>query len=153
VVPLQTMQAHLGDRRYSSYPFLTSVLEGGEWSASRPGRALPPDKEPPVPFVQEAGWAPEPVWKQRLQKKTSASVRDRTPAVQSVVRHYTDWATPAHDSSMGVRSIVKNVIFWSGYKMAPNMAQWRACVNLLTPQNGEFLDHLNDFLGKTVHLL
>jgi len=27
----------------------------GEWSASRPGRALPPGKGPPVPIVQEAG--------------------------------------------------------------------------------------------------
>jgi hypothetical protein len=25
--------------------------------------ALPPGKEPPVPTGQEAGWAPEPVWK------------------------------------------------------------------------------------------
>jgi hypothetical protein len=32
----------LGERRYSSYSFLTSALEGGEWSASRPGRALAP---------------------------------------------------------------------------------------------------------------
>jgi hypothetical protein len=50
-----------GERRYSSYSFTTSALDGGEWSASRPGRALPPGKGPPVPFVQEAGWAPEPV--------------------------------------------------------------------------------------------
>jgi hypothetical protein len=62
VDPLRCIEAHLGDRRYSSYSFLTSALEGGEWSASRPGRALPPGKEPPVPIVQEAGWAPEPVW-------------------------------------------------------------------------------------------
>jgi hypothetical protein len=66
VVPLRSIQAHLGDRRYSSYTFLTSALEGGEWSASRPGRALPPGKELPVPIVQEAGWAPEAVWTQRL---------------------------------------------------------------------------------------
>jgi hypothetical protein len=52
----------LSERRYSSYSFLTSALEGGEWSESRPGRALPSDKEPPVPTVQEAVWAPEPVW-------------------------------------------------------------------------------------------
>jgi hypothetical protein len=39
---------------------------GGEWSTSRPGRALHPGKGPPVPIVQEAGWAPEPVWTQRL---------------------------------------------------------------------------------------
>jgi hypothetical protein len=37
-------------------------IRWGEWSASRPGRALAPGKGPPVPIVQEAGWAPEPVW-------------------------------------------------------------------------------------------
>ena len=26
------------------YPFMTTALEGGEWSASRPGRSLPPGK-------------------------------------------------------------------------------------------------------------
>jgi hypothetical protein len=83
----------VGDRRYSSYTFLTSELEGGEWSASRPGRALPPGKGPPVPILQEAEWAPEPVWTQRLEERSSASVGDRTLAVQSVVRHYTDSAT------------------------------------------------------------
>jgi hypothetical protein len=85
----------MGERRYSSCSYLTSALDGGEWSASRPGRALPPGKEPSVPIVQETGWAPEPVWTQRLEERSSASVGDRTPAVQSVVRHYTDWATAA----------------------------------------------------------
>jgi hypothetical protein len=75
-----------------------SALDGGEWSASRPGRALPPGKEPLVPIGQGAGWAPEPVWTQRLEEKSSASVGDRTPVVQSVVSHYTDWATPAPES-------------------------------------------------------
>jgi hypothetical protein len=49
---------------------LNSALDGGEWSASRPGRALPPGKEPPVPIGQEAGWALEPVWMQRLEENT-----------------------------------------------------------------------------------
>jgi hypothetical protein len=53
----------------------------GEWSASRPGRALPPVKEPPVLIGQEAGWAPEPVWTQRLEEKSFAFVGDRTPVV------------------------------------------------------------------------
>jgi hypothetical protein len=65
----------LGERRYSSYSFLTSALEGGEWSASRPGRALAPGKEPPVPTVQEAEWAPEPAWTQRLEGKFSSFSR------------------------------------------------------------------------------
>jgi hypothetical protein len=89
-VPLHAMDGTWGERRYSSYSFLTSALEGGEWSASRPGRALLPGKEPPVPIVQEAGWAPEPVWTQRLEEKSSSYVGDQTPAVQSVVRHCTD---------------------------------------------------------------
>jgi hypothetical protein len=102
-VPLRSIEAHLGDRRYSSCSFLTSVLEGGEWSASRPGGALPPGKEPPVPTVQEAGRAPEPVWTQGLKEKSSASVGDRKPAVQYVVSHYTEWATPAHPGRVKVR--------------------------------------------------
>jgi hypothetical protein len=55
----------------SSYSFTTSALDGGEWSASRPGRALPPGKRPPVPIGQEARWAPEPVWTQMLEEKSS----------------------------------------------------------------------------------
>jgi hypothetical protein len=90
VVLLRSIEAHLGERTYSSYSFLTSALKGSEWSASRPGRALPPGKEPPVPIVQEVGWTLEPVWTQRLEEKFSASVGERTPAVQSVVRHYID---------------------------------------------------------------
>jgi hypothetical protein len=39
-----------GERRQSSYSFLNSALDGGEWSASRPGRALLPRKGPPVPL-------------------------------------------------------------------------------------------------------
>jgi hypothetical protein len=71
----------------------TSSLDEGEWSASRPGRALPP-----VPTGQEAGWAPESVWIQRSEEKSSCLCRASNldcPVVQSVVRHYTDWPTPA----------------------------------------------------------
>jgi hypothetical protein len=53
-----------GERRYSYYSLSTSALDGGEWSASRPGRSLTPGKGPPVPIVQDAGWASEPVWTQ-----------------------------------------------------------------------------------------
>jgi hypothetical protein len=73
----------LGGEEYSSYSFTTSALDGGEWSVSRPGRALPPEKGPAVPIVQEAGWAPEPVWTQRLQEKSFAPAGDRTPIVRS----------------------------------------------------------------------
>jgi hypothetical protein len=64
-----------GTSSYSPYSLLISALDGGEWSASRPGRSLPPG---------------ELVWTQRLKEKFFASLKDRTPVVQSVVRHYTD---------------------------------------------------------------
>jgi hypothetical protein len=57
-----------------------------------PAELLPPEKGPPVPIGQEAGWAPEPVWTQRLEEKSLAPSGDRTPdrpVVQPVVRHYT----------------------------------------------------------------
>jgi hypothetical protein len=53
---------------YSSYSLTTSALDGGE--LSRPRRALPPGKGPLVPIVQEAGWASEPIWTQRLEEKS-----------------------------------------------------------------------------------
>jgi hypothetical protein len=74
-----------GERRYSCYSYLTLALDGGEWSASRPGRALPPGKGSPVSIVQKAGWAPEPVWTQGQEEKSSVTVGDRTPIVQPVV--------------------------------------------------------------------
>jgi hypothetical protein len=53
-VPLR----HVGDKgewRYSSYSFLTSALDGGEWSASRPGRSLSPEKDPRYPLDSRLG--------------------------------------------------------------------------------------------------
>jgi hypothetical protein len=80
------------ERIYRSYSFFTSALDGGEWSALRPGRALAPWKGHPVPTGQEAEWAQEPVWTQRLDEKSSASAGDRTPIAQSARQwHQSAW--------------------------------------------------------------
>jgi hypothetical protein len=47
-----------------------------------------PGKGPPVPIVQETGWASKPVWTQRLEEKSFATARDRAPVDESVVRQY-----------------------------------------------------------------
>jgi hypothetical protein len=39
---------------------LTSALDEGGWLTPRPGRFI--SGNDPVPIVQEAGWAPGPVW-------------------------------------------------------------------------------------------
>jgi hypothetical protein len=49
-----------GEQMYSYTLSLTSVLDGGGWSTPHPGRFTPGND--PVPIVQEAGWAPGPVW-------------------------------------------------------------------------------------------
>jgi hypothetical protein len=78
----------LGERGDIAPSFTTSTLDGGEWSASRLGRALPPGKGPPVPSVQEAGWAPEPVWTQRIKKKSFALAGDRTQLARFQKSHF-----------------------------------------------------------------
>jgi hypothetical protein len=60
-----------------------------------PAALLPPGKGPPVPIVQEAGWAPldtEVGGKILFPRRGS---NPDSPVVQPVVRHYTAWANPA----------------------------------------------------------
>jgi hypothetical protein len=54
----------------------------GEGSASLPDRASPYGKGPPVPTGQEAGWASDPVWTQRLEEQSFAPAWDQTPVVR-----------------------------------------------------------------------
>jgi hypothetical protein len=57
-------------------PFLTSALDGSEWSASRPGRFIR-EKESPVPIGHEAGWIPEPSG--RCEEKNPCPCRESNP--------------------------------------------------------------------------
>jgi hypothetical protein len=66
---------------------------------------LHPGKGPPVPIVQKAGLASELVSTQRVEEKFFTSAGDRTPVIQSVARHYTDWATPAHHRDMRCENV------------------------------------------------
>jgi hypothetical protein len=50
-------------------------------------------KDPPVPIGQEAGWAAEAVWTQRLEEKSFCLCQGWNldhPVIQSVVRHCTN---------------------------------------------------------------
>jgi hypothetical protein len=80
---LYTPWRRLGERRYSFYSFSTSALDGGVWSASRPGRAFTPGERTPGTHCT-GGWV----------GPRRGSNPDR-PVVQFLVRHYTAWATPA----------------------------------------------------------
>jgi hypothetical protein len=60
--------------------------------------------EHPVPIGQEAGWTSEPGLTPWSTEK-SALTSNRTPAVQSVVRLYNDWAIPAPTSTQNNRKL------------------------------------------------
>ena len=66
---------------------MTAALEGGEWSGARPGRGrtLPPGKKP-VPILQEAGWAPGPIWTGGKSRPHRDSNPDRPARSQSLYR-------------------------------------------------------------------
>jgi hypothetical protein len=91
-VPLHAMEVLWGRG------IMTSALDGDEWSASCPGRALPPGKGPPVPTGQKAGWTSELVLDTGATGKILCLCwvsNFNHPVFQSVAKHYTDWATPA----------------------------------------------------------
>jgi len=67
---------------------MTGALEGGEWSAARPGRNLPPGKTR-YPFYRRLG-GPQ-VRSAQAGKLVPTEIWSRT--VQPVVCHYADWAT------------------------------------------------------------
>jgi hypothetical protein len=80
---------------------MTSVLEGGRWSAPRPGRFTP--GKDPVPVVQEAGWAPGLVWT-CAKNRTPTGIRslDYPARNQSLYR----LSYPAYDYSRYVTQIM-----------------------------------------------
>jgi hypothetical protein len=61
-----------------------------------PATLLPPGKGPPVPIVQEAGWAPEPVWTQRLEEKSFAPAGNRTPIARSQTLYCLSYPSSSH---------------------------------------------------------
>ena len=67
---------------------MTAALEGGEWSAARPGRTLPPWKTR-YPFYRRLGGPQGPSG--RAENLVPTGIRSWT--VQPVVSRYTDWAT------------------------------------------------------------
>ena len=79
---------------------MTKALEGGEWSAARPRLLFPPGKDP-VPILQEAGWAPGPVWTGRKSHPERDSIPDRPSHSQLLYQ----LSYPAHINNMSFKEI------------------------------------------------
>jgi hypothetical protein len=68
---------------------MTSALEGGEWSASRPGRTLPPVKTWYLLYRRPGG----PQGRSGQVRNISPSPGFEPRTAQPVVSRYNDWAT------------------------------------------------------------
>jgi hypothetical protein len=87
----------LWEWRYSSTHSLTSALDGGELSASRPGNFIPRERASGAHWI--GGWVgPRVVLDAVVKRKIPSPHREsnrRTPIVQPVAQRYTDWAITA----------------------------------------------------------
>jgi hypothetical protein len=82
---------------YNSTHSLTSALDGGEWSASRPGRFISRERASGTHWI--GGWVCPRAGLDAVVKRKIPSPRlesnPRTPIVQPVAQRYTDWAIMA----------------------------------------------------------
>jgi hypothetical protein len=79
------------------HAFLTSALDEGEWSVSRPGRFTPRGRAPNTPWIGDCV-GPRAVLGTVVKRNIPSPRREskpRTPIVQPVAQRYTDWAITA----------------------------------------------------------
>jgi hypothetical protein len=86
-------------------PFLTLALDGGEWSASCPGR-FTLGKESQYPLDRRLD-GPQSVWTLWRREKSRTAAGKGTPAVQPIARR---WAIPV--PSAKERRSVKTMCIW-----------------------------------------
>jgi hypothetical protein len=89
-----TSWRRIGEWRYSATHYLTSALDGGHWSASRPGRFTPRERAPGTHWIG-GSVGPRAVLDAVVNRKIPSPHREsnpRTPTVQPVDQRCTDWA-------------------------------------------------------------
>ena len=87
---------------------MTAALEGGEWSAARPGRT--PGKDP-VPILQEAGWAPGPIWKGGKSRPHRDSIPDRPARSRPLYRlSYPAYIYTKIKRSLSLQSLTASIV-------------------------------------------
>ena len=112
---------------------MTAALEGGEWSATRPGRNLPTGKTR-YPFYKRLG-GPQGRCR-RAENLVPSVIRSRT--VQPVVSRYTDWATrltiemSTRNISWGVKAA--GAYGWQLYHLHVPIVLKSGSLNLVQPQ-------------------
>jgi hypothetical protein len=101
--------------------FLTSALDGGEWSASRHGRLTPRERAPDIHW--KGGWVGTIAFLDAVEnRKISCPCRNRTAAVQPIDRRYTHRCSTKSKTFFLITVIMQN-----DHKKAIGL-QVRSCV-------------------------
>jgi hypothetical protein len=74
-------------------PFLTSALDGSEWSPSRPGRFTPGKRAPSTNWLGR--WVDPRAGLDAIEKNKILPCRESNPGRPAQVHRYTDWVIPA----------------------------------------------------------
>jgi hypothetical protein len=108
----------MGEWRYSSTHSLPWALDGGEWSASRPGRFTSRERAPGTHWIR-GSVGPSAVLDTVVMRKILSARREsnpRTPVVQAIAQRYTDWVITALRSSVLIfryeTEMTKGFGFW-----------------------------------------
>ena len=95
-----------GEKRHNLSPSLTSAVDGGGWSAPRPGR-FTPRKDNRYPLYRRLGGSHS----RCIKILPPPGFDPRT--VQPVACRYTNWAIPAHELNVIFQLDSKTTHFWT----------------------------------------
>ena len=98
---------------------MTAALEGGDWSAGRPSRTLPPGKTRYPLYRRLGGPQGRSGW---VENRVPTRIRSQT--VQPVVSRYTDWATgPTVSRCISIKKKTNEI-----RPMGLGVHNWPACL-------------------------
>jgi len=112
------------------YTFLTSKLDGDEWSISRAGSFPPGRKDPHVHIEYGTGWATEPAWTRwRIETYLHCPCQESNPGrtarsqVNILIWLYPTWIKRSYSNwnlsssiSLWISVIVRNLRFSRGWR-------------------------------------
>jgi hypothetical protein len=85
------------------HAFLTSALDGGEWSASRPGRFIPSERAPWYQLDRRLGGPQSPSGRGGGEKNAQPLPELKPPIIQPVAQHYTTELSRRYSSTRSTR--------------------------------------------------
>jgi hypothetical protein len=126
------------------YSFFNIDANWGGWLTQCPGCSTP------VPFVQEVGWAPTPVW---AGAENIAPYGFEPQTVQPAASPYTNYAIPAHKHTHtnNLHWLNTHMYYWSDYYFIASASLTISAVQVITRRRFSFLCNLTFIEFVSMH--